>query len=340
MNSPPLISIIINNFNYAQFLGVAIDSALNQTYPNTEILIIDDGSTDNSRQIIESYADKVKSVFKSNGGQASAFNAGVKSANGKIVIFLDSDDVLASHCLEHVSEFFMRDSELVCVRWYLEHIDQNGTILGSTNPPQGAPIPVGYMKNEILKNGWRFNTPPTSGNAFLKSCLDQFFPIPEEMTRCADVFLFANTAVRGKIEMNHAVMGCYRQNLANTSHHLFSGAKVLSEILAADITDQSLLDYFKDNPITDKSIRDQWATVGDEVLRKILFKYADIRIFSEKMFYPMSIGRFFRSHSPIRNIKYLIGSIFVKMAPSEGAAFWGAGFLLGKHDIWGAKKFN
>ena len=72
----PLVSILINNYNYGYFLGAAIESALSQTYQNIEIIVVDDGSTDNSREIIAHYGNHIIPILKENGGQASAFNAG------------------------------------------------------------------------------------------------------------------------------------------------------------------------------------------------------------------------------------------------------------------------
>src|ERR1700730_3706812 len=88
----PLVSILINNFNYVEFLNEAIESALNQSYPAIEIIIVDDGSTDGSREVIARHADKVRAVLKENGGQGSAFNAGVAASRGEILCFLDADD--------------------------------------------------------------------------------------------------------------------------------------------------------------------------------------------------------------------------------------------------------
>ncbi len=81
----PLASILINNYNYGRFLHEAIDSALSQTYPHTEVIVVDDGSTDNSREIIASYEDQIIPVLKENGGQASALNAGFAASRGEIV---------------------------------------------------------------------------------------------------------------------------------------------------------------------------------------------------------------------------------------------------------------
>src|SRR5436190_3657160 len=90
----PLVSVIVNNFNYGRFLPQAIDSALGQTYPRLEVIVVDDGSTDNSREVISRYGSRIRPVLKSNGGQASALNAGFAASRGDVVLFLDADDIL------------------------------------------------------------------------------------------------------------------------------------------------------------------------------------------------------------------------------------------------------
>src|SRR5437764_1069566 len=94
--SMPDVSVIINNYNYGRFLAEAIESALSQTLPATEVIVVDDGSTDNSPEVIGRYEGRIRSIMKSNGGQASALNAGFGASSGDVVIFLDADDVLAS----------------------------------------------------------------------------------------------------------------------------------------------------------------------------------------------------------------------------------------------------
>ena len=86
------VSIIINNYNYDRFLAQAIDSALNQTYPNIEVIVVDDGSTDSSRQIITSYGDAIKPVLQPNSKQGIAFNNGFNHSTSDIINFLDADD--------------------------------------------------------------------------------------------------------------------------------------------------------------------------------------------------------------------------------------------------------
>lgn len=111
--SPELsVSILINNYNYEQFLSEAIESALAQTYTRIEIIVVDDGSTDNSRQILEHYRDRVTLVYKENGGQASAFNAGFTASTGDIICFLDSDDTFEPHKVAEIARVFEADEDV------------------------------------------------------------------------------------------------------------------------------------------------------------------------------------------------------------------------------------
>src|SRR5579872_6996796 len=106
----PCVTVLINNYNYGRFLREAIDSALKQTYKNIEVVVVDDGSTDESREIIRGYGDRVVPVFKANGGQASAFNEGISASRGEIICFLDSDDIFHPTKVEKVVPYCKQNS--------------------------------------------------------------------------------------------------------------------------------------------------------------------------------------------------------------------------------------
>lgn len=116
--SKRLVSIIIPVYNVEQYIDRCIDSICRQTYKNIEIIIVNDGSTDNSSKILDAYADKdsrIRVLNKINGGLSSARNLGIKKCNGEYVFFVDGDDFIADNLIEHfliVAE--KTDADYVC----------------------------------------------------------------------------------------------------------------------------------------------------------------------------------------------------------------------------------
>src|SRR5262245_26875129 len=139
MDKPILASIIVNNYNYGRFLKEAIDSALGQTYAATEVVVVDDGSTDHSCEIINSYKDRSILVFKENGEQASGLNAGFARSDVDVVIFLGSDDVLLPDTVRQVVAIFAANSTTAKVMYRTEIIDASGLQTGVIKPPDYLP---------------------------------------------------------------------------------------------------------------------------------------------------------------------------------------------------------
>ncbi len=212
-----LVSIVVNNYNYGRFLGEAIDSALAQTHSQVEVVVVDDGSTDDSRDIISSYGERIVSVFKENGGQASAFNAGFAGCNGDVVIFLDADDMLLPDTAGRVAAAFAHQPKLSKVQFRLELIDANGTPTGGYYPPNFQVMPNGDLRQLALDFPDDIARPPTSGNAFASWALRQVLPMPEEQYRVlADAYLLNLTLLLGPIVSLAEPGGRYRVHGENT----------------------------------------------------------------------------------------------------------------------------
>ncbi len=128
-NHPPLVSVIIPNYNYVSYVSEAIDSVLAQDYPNLEIIVVDDGSSDNSRSVIESYGGDVKGVFQQNQGVAATRNNGVAACNGEFVAFLDADDAWMPTKLSRQIEKFA-DAHVGLVHVGVAEIDGSGAVVG------------------------------------------------------------------------------------------------------------------------------------------------------------------------------------------------------------------
>ena len=209
----PLVSIVIDNFNYARFVGAAIDSALAQSYAPVEVVVVDDGSTDHSREVISSYADRVSAIFKPNGGHASAFNAGFGASHGSIVIFLDSDDALLPSAVEEVVRAWRPG--VAKVQFVLAHIDADGRPLGGTVPYLPAQMPDGDIRASILEAGGYVGV-PTSGNAFARTVLERLLPLPEsEWRQAADTSLEIIAPFLGDVVSLRKTLGCYRIHESN-----------------------------------------------------------------------------------------------------------------------------
>ncbi len=177
MNVQPLVSVIVRNYNYGRYLRGAIDSALHQTYANTEIVVVDDGSTDDSREIIASYGDRVVPLLKENGGQASAWNAGFEVSRGDIICFLDSDDLFTLDKVNTVVGVFERHPDIGSCFHPLKLVD-------AACRPLPRPMDMGLLGERdfraSIKNGkLPYIAPATSGLCFKHSLLRSIFPTPE-----------------------------------------------------------------------------------------------------------------------------------------------------------------
>ena len=204
----PLVSIIINNYNYGRFLKEAIESALQQTYDNIEIIIVDDGSVDNSRDIINKYSDQCIAIFKENGGQASAFNIGITASTGEYILLLDSDDYLFERAIE-VCLATIRPG-LSRVYFKPDVVDTDGNQVDVANDRMYFDEFEGDVFDRI-KLGGSFPFSPTSMNFFNAEYLKATLPIPvQEFRICADTYILVRSALAGPVCSVNQVLGAYR----------------------------------------------------------------------------------------------------------------------------------
>lgn len=131
----PLVSVIIPTFNRAHMLGDAIDSVLQQTYQNFELLVVDDGSTDNTKEFIETYNDpRIKYFQIKNGGVSAARNVGIKNSKGSYISFLDSDDKYNPDCLKNKMNVALINTNCVVVGGGCSYFSDSGSCSLPTTP--------------------------------------------------------------------------------------------------------------------------------------------------------------------------------------------------------------
>jgi glycosyltransferase involved in cell wall biosynthesis len=135
----PIVSVIIPAYNQDRYLSQAIESVLNQTYPDFELIVIDDGSTDNTAIIAKNYDDqRVRYIYQENRGLSAARNTGIRYSNGQHITFLDSDDLFLPTKLQLLVTFFEENPQIGLVAGQAVPIDQQGTRIGKI---YDVPIP-------------------------------------------------------------------------------------------------------------------------------------------------------------------------------------------------------
>ncbi len=134
-----LISIVISNRNYADYVGAAVDSALSQRDVRVEVIVVDDGSTDGSREVLERFTDRTRVIFQAGRGQTGALNEGFAAATGDVIMFLDADDVLRPDIGALVRDAFVRRPE--AGRWCPPRTGK---------PSRGVSEPVGAVRELAL----------------------------------------------------------------------------------------------------------------------------------------------------------------------------------------------
>ncbi len=209
----PLVSVIINNYNYVYFLSEAIESVLGQTYRNFELIVVDDGSTDNSREVIESYKDCLTAIFQENAGQGAALNAAIAKSMGEIICFLDADDYFHKDKLAKVVAAFLDHPEWVQISHCWISVNREGL---PTNRILKT-MSQGDVRNLLLKRG-KYAWGITSGLAYRRSALQKVLPIPKQ-PRAADTYLTATVPFYGKVGCINEPLMFYRMHGNNRRAH-------------------------------------------------------------------------------------------------------------------------
>lgn len=217
------VSIIIVNYNMARYVGAAIDSALAQTHPVLEVIAVDDGSTDDSSNVISSYADRVRIVlFEENRGQVAALCRAWPLARHPVIVFLDSDDLLLPHAAARLAATFA--ATMARVQFCLQTIDDAGRPLDHVAPKYPSHLDTKTIRSELLRTG---SSPAAqgSGNAYAKWMLekverDNGFEMPAEKRMAMDAAMEVNAAFYGEVLTLREPLGCYRIHASNVTGHL------------------------------------------------------------------------------------------------------------------------
>jgi glycosyl transferase family 2 len=187
----PFVSILIDTYNHEKFIEQAIISALEQDFPTAEreIIVVDDGSSDGTPEIVRKFEPQVRLIRKPNGGQASAFNAGIPECKGEIVSFLDGDDWWALNKVRLAVDELEKNPELGAVGHGQYEVYADGRPVGVVVPEKNTLLHLQDLPTAVLFTHLRCFL-GTTKMTIRKKLLDQILPFPEELVIEADEYMF------------------------------------------------------------------------------------------------------------------------------------------------------
>jgi len=188
----PLVSVLLPNYNYARYLPGAVESVMAQTYERWELIVCDDGSTDNSCDTIAPHLERdarIRLLRQSNGGQASALNSAYAASQGQILCILDADDAFRSNKLERVVKRLAERQDAGLLVHAMTLVDAAGAPLHRI--PILSAFEEGWIADRVLQRGGRWRYMPSSGLVFRRELGAIGFPIPQHaFVEGAEGFLF------------------------------------------------------------------------------------------------------------------------------------------------------
>lgn len=252
----PFVTVLVDTYNHEPFIEEAINSVLAQEFPasETEILVVDDGSTDRTPDLVRKFGPRVHLLRKINGGQASAFNAGIREARGEIVAFLDGDDWWVPGKLTAVAGVFAAEAGVGLVGHGITHIYPDGR--------QHAELTREISRFRITSAAearmfcTRRGLLGTSRMAYRSEILRRIGAVPEALTFEADEYLFSIAGFFADVMILRESLTFYRlhdRNLFQLANGGTEGIRKKQQVLAA--LAQSLRVKFKQLALPDDIAR-------------------------------------------------------------------------------------
>jgi len=208
--SAPLISVVITCFNYGRYVAQAIDSALEQAYQNKEIIVVNDGSTDDSSQVLRRYAGRVRIIEQENRGSIGAYNRGFAASRGALIILLDADDLLAPEALAAIAAAWY--PACTKVQYDLSIVDGAGRDLGRRFCNFDGGYDVTRVRRSFRRTG-TYRWPVTVGNAYSRWFAERLFPL--QVKHGPDGVLNTVAPVYGDVVTIPRVLASYRLHGTN-----------------------------------------------------------------------------------------------------------------------------
>jgi len=213
MTNDPLVSVIMPAYNAAPFIAAAIDSVLAQTYTQFELIVVDDGSTDETAHIVHSYGRRVRYIFQQNARQAAARNCGLRQASGELCAFIDADDIWLPEKLEKQVAFFKQHPEVGLVYCSMQMIDRGGNSLKECQANLRGEALSQILLGKLAGVGGSTSIVP-------RRVVEEIGGFDTSLPPCEDTDLFWRIASLYPIDYLDEVLVLYRLHSQNDHYHL------------------------------------------------------------------------------------------------------------------------
>lgn len=235
--SAPLVSVVVPNYNCARFIEAALDSALAQSYPHVEIVVVDDGSTDDSLAVLARYGSRIRVVGQTNQGVSAARNRGIAESRGELIAFLDADDEWHPEKLAKQVPLFERPA-VGLVYCGLEYIDEAGRPLGTNLTGRRGRVlrEIALLQGTIVLAGG-------STAVVRRECFEQAGPFDRKLSTAADWDMWRRIACRYEVDVAREPLMRYRlrpgsmhRNVDVFAHDMLHGfAQMYADPAAAEV---------------------------------------------------------------------------------------------------------
>jgi hypothetical protein len=206
------LSVIIANWNYRDFVGEAITSALAVDWADKEVIVVDDASTDDSKSVIEAFTGRVTAYFRPKSHQLGAHMFGFERSTGNVIIFLDADDLLEPEVMQEVANVWRPGVSKVQYR--MNSIDANGTQLGTGFPQFPRTNDPERLRRVYLRT-MAYTTPPGTGNAYSREFVQSAFSMAPSTMPASDTLLLTLAPILGEVLTIRKPLARYRIHAAN-----------------------------------------------------------------------------------------------------------------------------
>jgi glycosyltransferase involved in cell wall biosynthesis len=228
LQKKPLVSVIIPCFNQGKFLAEAIASVQKQTYPNIEIIVVDDGSTDSTREVATSCAD-VKYVYQANGGLSAARNYGLAQSNGLFLVFLDADDILYHDAVACNVQYLLQNPAWAFVSGGHDKVDEWLNPLDDQDES-------GSVSGDHYKALLRGNYIGMHAAVMYRCRVFDEFRYDTSLKACEDYDLYFRVARKYPVGSHTRKVAAYRHHGENMSGKILNMLKHVREVHARQLT--------------------------------------------------------------------------------------------------------